>query len=132
VEQIESRVPAGSMIFQMPYLPFPEGPPGEMAMLRGYLHSRSLRWSFGAMTGRETDKWYKQTVLAETSLPGLISLLQREGFKGLFLDRQLFRESDKIEAFLKQSVDAGPITSADGRFVFFSMMNPGGTGAAAK
>ena len=39
VRRIEEKVAPGAMIYQLPFMPFPEGPPGEMALLRGYLHA---------------------------------------------------------------------------------------------
>ena len=64
VSQIESMLPANSMIFQLPYIPFPEYPSvnqmKDYDLFRGYLHSKNLRWSYGAMKGREGDSWQKQ------------------------------------------------------------------------
>src|SRR5262249_48084861 len=47
VGEIEATLPAGAMIYQMPYTLFPEGDSYEQARL--YLHSQSLRWSFPTM-----------------------------------------------------------------------------------
>jgi phosphoglycerol transferase len=128
VRRIEEKVPPGAMIYQLPFMPFPEGPPGEMALLRGYLHSKSLRWSFGAMTGRETDTWNKRTVWADGNFQRIVQVLIEKGFKGIYVDRQLlrqsFREPEKIEGFLKQTVDATPIASEDGRLAFYNLTKP--------
>ena len=124
VERIEARVPPGAMIFQLPYMPFPEGPMGEMSLLRGYLHSKSLRWSFGAMAGREADTWIKNTVMADGNIQRIVQVLTDAGFKGIYLDRQLLRDYDKIESAFKQLVDASPIESEDGRLVFYRLSKP--------
>jgi phosphoglycerol transferase len=122
VRAIEAKLPADSMVFQLPYLPFPEGPPGEMAMLRAYLHSRTLRWSYGAMTGRETDKWFKQKVLADGNLQTIVQKLTEAGFKGIFVDRQMLQDAQRLEGALKQAVDPSPLESADRRFSFYSLV----------
>ena len=69
--EIQARLPHGASVFQLPYVPFPEGIPqtpvgGPLATyatkyepLRGYLHSSTLRWSYGAMKGR-SDDWAAQ------------------------------------------------------------------------
>ena len=53
INRIEKELPNGAMVFQLPYLRFPEnGPIFDMldySHARGYLHSRSLRWSYGAL-----------------------------------------------------------------------------------
>ena len=52
VRGIEAQVPAGSMIFQMPYRPFPEAPAlGAIAdydLFRGYLHSDTCAGATGS------------------------------------------------------------------------------------
>jgi len=126
VEKIEAKLPPGAMIFQFPYMPFPEGPPGEMSLLRGYLHSKRLRWSYGAMTGRQTDKWIKETVLADGNLQRIVGVLTEAGFKGVYVDRHLLRDYEKIEGWLKQSVDTAPIESEDRRLVFYSLLKSPG------
>src|SRR5205085_2127797 len=53
--RMEASVPPGSMIYQLPYMPFPEvGPVNGITnydLFRPYLHTRTLRWSYGAMKG---------------------------------------------------------------------------------
>ncbi len=124
VQRIEAKLPPGTMIFQLPYMPFPEGPMGEMSLLRGYLHSRTLRWSYGAMSGREADTWIKNTVMGDGNLQRIVQVLTEAGFQGIYLDRQLLRDYDKIEGAFKQLVDASPIESEDGRLAFYSLRKP--------
>jgi phosphoglycerol transferase len=119
VRQLEAKLPAGAMIFQLPYMPFPEGPPGEMSLLRPYLHSKSLRWSYGAMAGREADTWIKTTVMSDGNLPRIIQVLTEADFRGIYIDRQLLQDYRKVEDALKQSVDANPLVSENGRFSCF-------------
>ena len=61
IGQIEATLAPGSMVFQLPLLEFPESlAVGKMVGYdhgRAYLHSRSLRWSYGAMKGRHGDAW---------------------------------------------------------------------------
>jgi len=87
---IEHHMPPGSKIFCLPYCPFPETaavhrmPAYEHA--RGYLHTNSLIWSFGAMKGREADTWQQQV----SALP-VDELLRRVvlmGFDGLLVDQR--------------------------------------------
>lgn len=51
VQEIERRVPRGGLIFQFLFMPFHESAPvGDLPdydLLRGYLHSDHLRWSYG-------------------------------------------------------------------------------------
>ena len=49
----------GAMVFQLPYRRFPETQPlarmADYDLMRGYLHSDDLRWSYGFMKGRPGD-----------------------------------------------------------------------------
>src|SRR5262249_2167724 len=63
IRKLQSSLPAGAMVFQLPAVPFPENPRvGKMFdydHARGYLHSQTLRWSYGAVKGRASEVWQK-------------------------------------------------------------------------
>jgi hypothetical protein len=91
--QVEARVPGG-MVFCYPVIPYPEttpyeepGSPGRVGtydMVRGYLHTETVRWSFGAMKGREWDTWARE--VGSKPVPAMIERLVRAGFDGLLVD----------------------------------------------
>jgi hypothetical protein len=90
--EIERALPPGSRVFCLPYIPFPEYPPvGKMAAYeeaRGYIHTDTLVWSFGAMKGREADAWIQEITSKKTE-----EFLQRivyRGFDGLLIDKRGF------------------------------------------
>ena len=124
VKQIESVVPTGSMIFQLPYVPFPETPRFNKMIdydhFRGYLHSSRLRWSYGAMKFRERDLWQKQLVDLPTNQ--FVEALAFSGFNGLYLDRYGYSDNGQSkEAELTAALGVSPSVSQDGRLVFFDM-----------
>jgi phosphoglycerol transferase len=119
VAAIESSVPAGAAIFQLPIMSYPECAPinnlNDYQLFRGYLHSASLRWSYGAMKGREISRW--QEKLALLSLPNAIAEMQANGFSGIYLDRNGYVD-DGTERSLR-AILGSPIVSENGRLVFF-------------
>jgi phosphoglycerol transferase len=124
VASIEARLPPGASVMQLPYVPFPESPPvhdmQDYDHLRAYLHSHSLRWSYGAVKGRATDEWQQRA----TSQPPaeLVTTLEQAGFAGLYLNRVGF--ADGGESLVKSLQGAGlgePIRSSDGRLLFFDL-----------
>jgi phosphoglycerol transferase len=124
VRQIEASVPAGGMVFQLPYVPFPEFPPvvqmGDYDLLRGYLHSKSLRWSYAAMKGRQSDAWLRE--VAARPLEALLPELSRSGFQGIYLDRFGFLDGGvEMERQLSYLLDTEPLVSRNKRLVFFNM-----------
>jgi hypothetical protein len=125
VRRIEAAVPARSMIFQLPYVAFPESPvyPGRMRdfdLLRGYLHSKTLRWSYGAMKGRELDAWEKY--VAHLSVDELVPVLLKQGFQGVTIDRFGFADSAReLEARLTHLAKTRPLVSKDGRLSYVDL-----------
>jgi phosphoglycerol transferase len=122
VHRLETILPAGAMIFQLPYVPYVEhSPVHEMVSyghLQGYLHSQSLRWSYGAMQGREGDRWQK----AVAALPPaeLIRELTMAGFAALWIDRRGYPDHGQaLETRLGELLGAAPVVSEDGQRVVF-------------
>ena len=87
VGRIERALPAGASVFELPYRYFPEAPQigtlGPYDLVRPYLHSDSLRWSFGGMLGRDAD-WQASTAM----LPArrMLDRVAAVGFDGLLYD----------------------------------------------
>jgi hypothetical protein len=124
VGRIEALVPENTMIFQLPYMPFPEHPPvhrmQDSDLFRGYLHSRTLRWSYGAMKGREGDAWQREVV--RKPINELVETLAFIGFSGIYLDRYGYADhGEALETKLSAYLDVLPIVSANQRLVFFNL-----------
>jgi phosphoglycerol transferase len=126
IADIENRLPENALVFQLPYVPFPEGCSANRKLsydhLRGYLHSRSLRWSYAAMKGRPGDCWQRQ--LAGRPTIELLSVLAFAEFDGIFLDRLGFDDQGReLECQITTALGVGPLVSPDGRFSFFNLMS---------
>ena len=126
VRRIEGTVPAGSMIFELPYMPFPEaGPqPGQRRadydVLRPSFHSRTLRWSYPTMLGRWEDAWVKDT--AAQPPDKLIARLADAGFGGIFIDRLVYADNGAaIEAALTKELGAAPFLTPERSLLFFDL-----------
>jgi hypothetical protein len=127
VREIERRLPPGAAVFELPYAAFPES--GQLVglvendLLRGYLHSKDLRWSFGAMKGRPED-WADD--LAGKPTATVLDAVAAAGFAGLYIDR--FGYTDRAAALeneLRVRVGTEPLVSGDGRHSFFDLRNYG-------
>jgi phosphoglycerol transferase len=128
VNQIEGSMPAGSMIFQLPYTQFPETiPSGKMIdydLFRGYVHSKKLRWSYGAIKNRDVDR--AQQRVASLPPEELLQALAFEGFTGLYLDRVGYDDNGAaIEAEFSKLLQAKPLNSPNGRLLFFNLSDYG-------
>ncbi len=94
VQKMESQLPRGAMVFQLPVTPFPEGNPmhrmGLYESLRPYIWSRDLRFSHGTCKGRESDSW--QLGLEQRPAPELVELLERYGFAAICINERAYRD----------------------------------------
>lgn len=116
VERIDSVMPSGASVYQLPYMPFPEQ---DYRQATPFLHSRDLRWSFGAMAGRPAD-WAAGLV----GIPGdrMLPAVAAAGFSGVYLNRGLYPDGGAGPSReLRQLTGAAPLTTADGRQEFFDI-----------
>ena len=121
--QIEQRLPRGASVFVLPYQSFPEA--GQLVdldgndLLRGYLHTKHLRWSFGAMKGRPAD-WSANLQGLPTSTT--VDAAVAAGFSGIWIDR--FGYSDRAAALengLHGLVGTPTVVDAEGRDSFYDL-----------
>ena len=124
VSAIDDRMPSHAMIFQLPYTSFPEGAASNLMtdyeLFRGYLHSNNLRWSYGAMKGRDADTWLEQT--SARPIPEMLDVLAYTGFNGIYIDRLGYRdEGAALEGELKGLLHQEPFVSNDKRLAFFDL-----------
>jgi phosphoglycerol transferase len=118
IHQIESQSPQRAMVFQLPVQIFPEGESYDH--LRAYLHSDKLRWSFGAMRGREGSDW--QATLATATAPEMINAVALAGFSGVYIDRLHYEDKGaKIESEISSLLQSSPLVSPNRRLSFFNL-----------
>jgi hypothetical protein len=123
VNGIETSVPPGAMIFQLPYIPFPEHPKvnkmGDYDLFRGYLHSRNLRWSYGTVKNRDVDRAQRRVA----SLPPaeLAQTLAFAGFSGIYVDLYGYEDGGALKSELSNVVQTTPLISPNGRLAFFNL-----------
>jgi hypothetical protein len=124
VSQVQQQVPRGTEIVQLPFHAFPESE-GDFRMVdydlfKGYVHSTSLRWSYGAMKGRPGD-W---TTQAENQpLSRVLSAAVAAGFTGVYVDRYGYADGGvETEKQIEKTLGvSGPsVVSEDNRLAFFS------------
>ncbi len=125
VQRIEATTGADAMILQLPFHAFPEsGPTGGMNdydQLAGYLHSDTLRWSYGAMKGRPDDWTSAQATLP---MPVLIPAAAAAGFAGVWVDLAAYPDHGAaVVAQVRAAADPGApyFTSSDDRRAFVGL-----------
>lgn len=120
VKAIEKNLPANSMIFQLPYVPFPENPGvyqmNDYELFKGYLHSKKLRWSYGAMRGRHGD-WHEW--VSSQTLDEMLTAISAVGFKGIYIDGKGYPDgAEQLKNQLKKRLNVEPINSENQKIFF--------------
>ncbi len=126
ISQIETSVPPRSMIFQLPYMAYPENggiyKMTDYDQMVGYLHSKSLRWSYGAMHYRDTDRWLAKVSAEPTQQ--MVAAVSAAGFAGIFVDRFGYGDNAvALESQLRNVLKSEPITDSTGRYLFFRILH---------
>lgn len=90
----------------------------------GYLHSKNIHWSYGAVRGREADAWLSD--LSRKPIDVQIKTLEEAGFSGLVINRNGYADNGQaIEHSLNELLHVAPIVSDNRKLVFFKL-NPRG------
>lgn len=125
VQAIESALPPGAAVYQLPYFAFPEEPPMNRMMsyqsMAGVIHSKGLHWSFGGMRGRDGDAFYRALVKEPTNKQ--LNVIRRLGFDGIYIDRRGYADNgDALINELSELLQSPPLlVSSSGDQVFFKV-----------
>ncbi len=122
IHEIEDMMPEGAMIFELPYGEWPSG--GGYGKFIGYIESEDLRWSFGAMQGREESEWQKR--VSRGNAASLVDELKRSNYDGIYIDTDMFFADDEDKA--REYVDSltailgePSVKDEDGRLYFWKL-----------
>jgi hypothetical protein len=123
VSTIQSSVPPGSRILQLPYQRFPETAPlngvDVSDQLMPYLHSSTLKWSGGGIKGRALVEW--QTELGKLPAERLAASASCADFAGVLLDMHAYGDKAGTTAIAMNEALGSPSAIADnGRYRFYT------------
>ena len=128
--QIEEMLPDGAMVYELPYCAYPEGGvAGQMnadMQFFGYLHTDTVKWSYGALQGEKADRL--NAYLCTLPPRSLVRALCFSGFQGLYLNRLGYSSEADFKALtdeLARELGTEAFVSEDGRMFFFDLTGYG-------
>lgn len=127
VQEIERSLPEGSLIYQLPYHEYPEGgyveKMADYDLWTGFIHSKTLRWSYGGVVGRESDLWLAS--IDNSDIPKMLAAVTEKGFRGIYIDRRAYTDEEllDLEWGLEQQLGTEPVRSANSALSFFYINN---------
>lgn len=104
---MESALPPGTMVFQLPTVPYPESPPinnmNDYEHFIPYLYSKHLRFSYGTNKGRALETWQKDV---ENLPPAeMAATLEQYGFGAIYINTRGYK--DEGAKLISDLADAG-------------------------
>ncbi len=109
---LESVAGDGAMVFQLPYMKsFENGPTVDIPdydHLKGYLYTKTIKWSYGMSYGTENDEWYSETAALDSD--AMCEELRRQGFSGIYLNLNGYITEDR-EKILHELMTAANCTN---------------------
>lgn len=123
--QVESLLPAGAAVFQLPHAGFPETAPVngifDTDVLKGYLHTDAVHWSAGGIKGRPGTDWPFAVALDRPDQ--MARELAVLGFSAIHIDRAALslEKAGPFEAALAETTGVSLATSADGRYALYDL-----------
>ena len=128
--QIEEMLPDGAMVYELPYCAYPEGGvAGQMnadMQFFGYLHTDTVKWSYGALQGEKADRL--NAYLCTLPPRSLVRALCFSGFQGLYLNRLGYSSEADFKALtdeLARELGTEAFVSEDGWMFFFDLTGYG-------
>ena len=125
IAQIENQMQEGDLIYQLPYHIYPEGETihnmTTYQLLTGYIHSETLKWSYGGIKGRESDRWNKY--VAQLPVEKKVETIIPAGFRGIYIDSRAYKqeELEMLMASIEEVVGQKPSKSQDGVLLFYNL-----------
>ena len=126
--EVEDAAGEGAMLFTLPYMKnFENGSLNNMwdyTLLRGPLHSRTLKFTYGAGYGTQNDLWYKETSALEPE--AMVAELRAQGMTGIYLDLDGYAVEDQQATLAGLTAAAGcapgdVITSESGMLCYIPL-----------
>ena len=120
---MESALPAGGLVFQVPAMSYPEA--GRLAKMPDYAHlachsySQSLRWSYGTNRNRRWAEW--QDAVYRLPTAEMVRALRTAGFDGLYFDRRGFADPWPVLAELNALLGPPVAVSDSNEQLLFSL-----------
>jgi phosphoglycerol transferase len=125
VQSIESQLPQDAMVFQLPFMGFPERPHiNEMETydhFKVYLQSSKIRWSYGGVRGRLAGDWYRD--VARLPVASMLQTIVAAGFDGLYVDWAAYTQDKRgiLEKELHDLLGIEPLVSNNQRQFFYDI-----------
>ncbi len=125
VKEMENVLPDGAMVYQLPFCSYPEGGvAGSMnadMQFYPYLHSETLKWSYGAVSGEKSLE--VNAYLCSMEAKQMLKAMCLLGYQGLYLNRLGYSEEafEGLNQAFSDELGQKAMQSEDGNYIFYDL-----------
>lgn len=124
-KSVEDNFEKNAMVYQLPCLKFPEAGAingvSDYKHFIGYLFTDNLRWSYGAVRGRNTQ--YVELNIDDGMSYRFVKELQKKGFSAVYIDVDGYADGGSQIIGFYDSLGISPIISDDGKLYTYDIRN---------
>ncbi len=123
MRQIQGILEQGDMVFVLPYTDWVSGTGYRQHM--GYIETDGIRWSYGAMEGREEAVW--QSMVSGYPTEEMVQVLQDAGYDGIYVDQDLYvmayddTQLEEKKREITEITGKEPLVCGDGSALFWDI-----------
>lgn len=108
-----------AMVYQLPYLDYPETGPFDYKHFVGYLFTDTLKWSYGGVIGRNVAA--KNLNIDNGMSYRFLKAVKDAGFAAVYIDLSGYEDGGSEVLSFYQRLDIEPIVSEDGMLYLFDL-----------
>lgn len=117
--QAERQLDTGAMVYQLPYLDFPETSSFDYKHFVGYLFTDTLKWSYGGVKGRNSAA--KELYIDEGISYRFLEAIKEAGFDAVYIDLDGYEDGGgKVPEFYN-SIGVPSTVSEDSRLYLYDI-----------
>lgn len=122
-DQVEAALGDNAMVYQLPYMRYPEnGPINNMPDYKpfvGYVFTDSLRWSYGAVRGR--NERAGELNIDEGMSYRFLKGIKEEGFDAVYIDLDGYTDGGEQILKFYNALGVQPMVSGDGKLYLYDI-----------
>ena len=110
--EVEASVPAGTMVYEIPFMLFPETPPinnlHDNSQFEAYIYTDTLKWSYGGVRGRDMSA--EELWIDEGQSRAFVDGIKEAGFGGVLIFGEAYEDGgEAICKFYQEELGLTPI-----------------------
>ena len=122
-DRVEGALSENAMVYQLPYMEYPEAGyvnnVSDYKLFAGYLFTDTLRWSYGAVRGR--NEYARELNIDRGMSYRFLAKIKEAGFEAVYIDLDGYADSGEQILGFYNGLKISPIISDDGKLYLYDI-----------